>query len=262
MKAVAIVPARLASTRLPNKPLQSIGEVPLVVHTLQRCREAGVFSKVMLATDAISIAKVAKAYGFDWVLTKEKHPSGTDRVAEAYQMLGEEYDVVVNVQGDEPFVAQHALEKLLQAFEDDDVTLASLCYPASSDDEVNSSSTAKVVLDAQSNALYFSRLPLPYFREVEQPTAPQEYLIHYGIYGYRPPLLTQLVYLPPARLELAEKLEQLRWLAAGYSVRMVLVASGSPSVDTESDLEIARSYWAEHREACSWSLPLQKGECS
>lgn len=246
--AVAIIPARLHSTRLPEKPLQDLGGAPLVVRVLEQVRgAAAAWRDVYVATDSKLIADAVTAAGGEVILTSPAHPTGLDRVAEATRLLREKPDqdpeaVILNVQGDEPFVSRAGLLHLLRLFERPEVRMATLAAPFESLSEVGDPNRVKVLLDRNGRALYFSRAPIPsgYGPEAEP-------LHHVGVYGYRRQVLLDLAALGPAPIERAERLEQLRALWNGIPIHVAVGDYHSIGIDTPEDLHRARTYWGEGR---------------
>ena len=242
MRVLGVIPARLGSTRLPNKPLQLLAGEPLITRVIQRVLEHGLIDRLVVATDAPMIAEVVERSGARAVLTDAAHRSGTDRVAEAARR-GEfaGFDVVVNIQGDEPFVSREALTGALQRLElgDDVGTAAAPLDPALAADP----SRVKVVTDARGRALYFSRAVIPHRRD---PGDPSEglYWQHVGLYAYTRPALECWVGARPSPAEEAERLEQLRALHCGLAVGVTRLAEPAPpGVDTPDDLRRAEAHW-------------------
>ncbi len=232
MRALAIVPARLASTRLPRKMLLDTTGAPLVVETARNAARAVVFARVVVAADDIAIQGACAAAGVEALLTDPAHPSGTDRVREALHHLDPSaWDVVVNVQGDEPELDAGDLARVVEAFRDPEVDLASLHAPLGAD-EAERREVVKVVLDGRGDALYFSRAPIP--ARGHGGAAPA-YLRHIGVYAYRPRALERIAALPEGTLERIERLEQLRWLEAGSRIRMVPAERPTRGIDTPED---------------------------
>jgi len=239
LRTVAILPARLASTRLERKMLLAETGKPLVVHSAHNVARCSNIDRVVVATDSEEIAGAARPHGVEVLLTNPDHPSGTDRVREAHDLLraaGEApFDVVLNVQGDEPDVRSADLVQLIAAFEAPEVEFATLCGELP-DEERDSASVVKVVRDALGDALYFSRAALPDTRHARAGAALTTWR-HIGVYAFRPAALARFCELPIGELEAAENLEQLRWLEAGGKLR-VLVASHVPAgIDTREDYE-------------------------
>ena len=245
--AVAIIPARLQSTRLPEKPLQDLGGAPLVVRVLERARRAASLDSVWVATDSERIADTVRAAGGNPVMTRPDHPSGLDRVAEAAGLLNAAPDaLILNVQGDEPFLNPAGLDHLVRLFERPEVRMATLAAPFAPGDDPRDPNRVKVVVDRMGRALYFSRAPIPYGGDPDSHTdteAPP--LLHVGIYAYRLAVLRELAALPPCPLEIAERLEQLRALWNGIEIHVAVGDYHSVGIDTPEDLARARTRWGE-----------------
>jgi 3-deoxy-manno-octulosonate cytidylyltransferase (CMP-KDO synthetase) len=257
LAALAVVPARLASTRLPRKMLlRSTGRY-LFEHTVLGVRRARSLGCVVLATDAPEIAAAAAEVGIEAVLTGAAHASGTDRVFEAYQTLvarGEgPFDVVLNVQGDEPEVAGESLDPLVGSFADPAVELATLCTPLPDPTAALDPSTVKVVLDRNGDALYFSRAPIPAPAPQGREERPAPFRRHLGVYAFRPDALARFCALPRGLLEQRESLEQLRWLEAGFRIRVLETAEGPFGIDTP---EHYQAFVARERARTAQSQPL------
>lgn len=243
MKFLAIIPARYASTRFPGKPLAMLGGRPMIQWVYERA--SSVISECWVATDDRRIEEAVKAFGGRVVMTSAEHRSGTDRCAEAYRKIaaltGDAFDVVVNVQGDEPFVSEEQLRTVCSLFDSPDVQIATLVKYFAPGEDVFNPNTPKVVLTASGRALYFSRSVVPYLRsaDADQWQASFPYYKHIGLYAYRAETLAEITLLPQSPLELAESLEQLRWLENGYAIYAGLTSSESVAVDTPEDLERA-----------------------
>lgn len=235
-KTLIVIPARYASTRFPGKPLALLGGRPIVQWVWERVQGLG---EAMIATDDERIADAAKA-GFDAqvMMTSADCQSGTDRCGEVLRRCGGGYEVVVNVQGDEPFVEAAQVQTLVAAFDDPEVQIATLRTRIRTTEELLSPNNVKVVCADNGNALYFSRQPLPYRRGTAEEgwLAEGEYYKHVGIYAYRAEVLERLCQLPVGTLEASEKLEQLRWLAAGYTIRVLDTDHANIGIDTPQDL--------------------------
>ena len=247
MSVLAVIPARRGATRLPEKPLRLLGGRPLVVRVLERVQGLALFDRVIVATDDAEVGDVVRAAGGEAVLTRADHPSGTDRVAEVADALGLADDAVVcNVQGDEPFVERAAVAGAVDVVRSG---MAPIGTVAVRDDAaiLVSPDVVKVVLDDAGRALYFSRAPIPFLRDPAD-AAQRDPLVrrHLGVYAYRVDALRRWVALPPHPLELTERLEQLRPLAAGLAIG---VADAPPprfgGIDTEADLVRANAEWAD-----------------
>ena len=245
MSVLAVIPARLAATRLPRKPLRLLAESPLIVRVWQRVSAMGVADRCVVATDSDEVATVVRAAGAECVLTREDHPSGTDRVAEvAARPEFAAYTTIVNVQGDEPFVSPAAVRGAADVVRSGRFPLGTVSVPAPSS-ILAQPSNVKVVAAADGRALYFSRAPIPFLRE--QADAPvRDALVrqHVGVYAYSPDALRAWVRLAPHPLELIERLEQLRPLAAGIAMGVAEVPDAGPGgIDTEDDLARANARW-------------------
>ena len=231
-----VVPARYASTRLPGKPLADIAGEAMIVRVMQQVSQATVNS-VVAAVDHPDVLACVEAAGFEAVNTRSDHQSGTDRIMEvAVQRGWSDEDIVVNVQGDEPLMPVSVVSELTEAMlSDEQVRLATMCEPLADLDDLNNPNVVKVVRDAQHDALYFSRAPVPYARD-EGPFI-QNYARHIGIYAYRVEALRAFTSLAVSGLEEIEKLEQLRWLEAGHSIKVLTAPEAVPGgVDTPEDL--------------------------
>jgi 3-deoxy-manno-octulosonate cytidylyltransferase (CMP-KDO synthetase) len=248
MGFVVIIPARLASTRLPNKPLADLGGKPMVVRVAERARASGA-TRIIVATDHADIAGACAAHGIEACMTRADHPSGTDRIAEVAQTLGLAPDaVVVNLQGDEPLI-DPALLAACAARIGPDTPMATCAHPLTDVTEVFNPNVVKVVLDKAGRALYFSRATIPWHRDgfaQDRGTLPPGYapLRHVGLYAYRNDFLQAYPTLEPAPLESTEALEQLRVLWHGHPIAVHVTASAPPAgVDTPEDLERVRLFY-------------------
>jgi 3-deoxy-manno-octulosonate cytidylyltransferase (CMP-KDO synthetase) len=232
--AVAVIPARFASSRFPGKPLALIAGVPMIARVIRRARAARSLSRVCVATDDRRIARVARDEGAEAILTSRRHRTGTDRVAEAAARI--RADIVVNLQGDEPLLDPGGVDRLVAALaRDADCGVSTLAFPLSSDREWRRPDVVKVVTAASGRALYFSRAAVP--RDRERPgSRPAGALKHIGVYAFRRDALRQFAASPPSRLEGLEGLEQLRLLEQGVGIRVVLAASDSVAVDRPEDI--------------------------
>ncbi|MEB2785304.1 3-deoxy-manno-octulosonate cytidylyltransferase [Algoriphagus persicinus] len=233
-KTAAMIPARFASTRLPSKLVQDLGGKTVIQRTYLSTVEAGVFDEVWVVTDHLDIKKQIEAVGGKVFISQKEHDSGSDRIAEALDYVNAE--IIVNVQGDEPFQDKKSLMDLVDAFQDNRVDVASLKTRISSE-VANNPHVVKVVVDLWGDALYFSRSMIPYSRD---PAAEVFYWKHVGVYAYRRDVLMGFTTLPKSGLESIEKLEQLRLLENGYRIRMVETFHQTVAIDTAEDLEEAR----------------------
>ncbi|EMR02701.1 3-deoxy-manno-octulosonate cytidylyltransferase [Cesiribacter andamanensis] len=240
MKILGIIPSRWGSTRFPGKALADIAGTPMVVRVWQQASQCPELSKVVIATDHEPIADAARAAGAAICMTSPHHPSGTDRCADALQQLGEAYDYVINIQGDEPFIDPRQISALAQVL-DGETQLATLVKRIAHEDELFSPNVVKVVLNARSEGMYFSREPIPHLRNVPRSEWLEQrlWLKHIGIYAYRCDILQEITKLPQGWLENIESLEQLRWLEAGYTIRTAETQLESMGIDTPEDLERA-----------------------
>lgn len=243
LRILGVVPARFASTRLPGKPLVDIAGKSMVMHVLERAARAGSLTDVVVATDDERVLEHVRSQGGKVVMTGAHHPSGTDRCFEALTLLGvDAYDAVVNVQGDEPFIEPAQIDELCDALTNAPGGIATLAQVVVDDRDLDDPGEVLITTDIDSDALYFSRAAIPYLRDAGNGPRHERfrYLKHVGLYGYRSEVLAQLVALPPSPLELAESLEQLRWVENGFKVRIGLTEHASFCVDTPADLEEAR----------------------
>jgi 3-deoxy-manno-octulosonate cytidylyltransferase (CMP-KDO synthetase) len=244
MSFTVLIPARLASTRLPNKPLADIGGAPMVVRVAQRALLSGA-QQVVVACDDASIQSACAAHGITAVLTQVDHPSGSDRLAEACDKLGLSDDaIVVNVQGDEPLIDPQLIAQVADLLQKSPLaSMGTAAHAIETVAEHTNPNIVKVVLNAQSHALYFSRSLIPFNRD-GHPSAPQP-LRHVGIYSYRARFLRQFPKLPQAPIEVSEALEQLRALWHGHKIAVhVSAVAPGPGVDTPQDLERVRQLWS------------------
>ncbi|MBR5092710.1 MAG: 3-deoxy-manno-octulosonate cytidylyltransferase [Bacteroidales bacterium] len=248
MKVLVAIPARYASTRFPGKPLAMLGGKSIINRVWQRATSAEGVDDVVVATDDERICDHVESFAGEGgvMMTSDQHHSGTDRCGEVLQRLerqGNQYDVVVNLQGDEPFVEPSQIEALTACFNDPAVQIATLKTRIHSTDELLSPNNVKVVCADNGRALYFSRQPIPYLRgaDTEQWLAQGEYFKHVGIYAFRAEVLHEVCQLKPAALEESEKLEQLRWLAAGYTIQVLETPHANIGIDTPDDLAAAEA---------------------
>jgi len=239
MKFIAIIPARYASTRFPGKPLVDIQGKPMVQHVYEKAVASGLFEKVIVATDDERIQQTVIGFGGAVVMTNSNHQSGTDRCGEVINLLEKEYDVVVNIQGDEPFIHQSQLEELTDLFKSTPAQIGTLKKRLSNVGDVFNPNVVKVVAGIDKRALYFSRNPIPYVRDSDQSDwlSKQQFFKHLGLYGYKSEVLKELVKLEPSELEKSESLEQLRWLENGYSIFISETHHESIGIDTPEDLK-------------------------
>ena len=238
MKIIAVIPARYASTRFPAKLMQDLGGKTVILRTYEAALQSHLFDDVFVVTDSNLIYDEIVSNGGKAIRSIKEHESGSDRIAEAVENM--DVDIVVNVQGDEPFINTDALEKLIEVYEKDvekKVDLASLMCEIKDEDEINNPNNVKVVVDQNGFALYFSRSVIPYAREKNVGV---RYMQHIGIYAFKKQALLDFYNLPMKSLEASEKLEQLRYLEFGKRIQMVEISDKSIGIDTPEDLEKAR----------------------
>ena len=242
MKFIGIIPARYASTRFPGKPLALLDGKPVIQHVYEKV--AAVLEAAYVATDDERIYDVVKSFGGQVVMTRTDYKSGTDRIEEAIEKIGGEWDVVVNVQGDEPFVAKSQLDTICHCFDDPTTQIATLGKPFESMEAVQNPNSPKIVVDNMGFAMYFSRSVIPYVRGKEKSSWLTHYpfLKHLGIYAYRKDVLRQVTQLPQSSLEIAESLEQLRWLQNGFKIKVGTTDVETVGIDTPQDLERAEEF--------------------
>ena len=242
-----VIPARYASSRLPGKPLLDLAGKPMVVRVAEQAAKSGA-SEVVIATDFEKIVTVAKQHGFNAVMTRIDHQSGTDRIAEVAQKLGwADDEIVVNVQGDEPLIDPALIQEVAaHLVKNKDAVMATACHAIHDEASMINPNIVKVVLDASGNALYFSRAPIPYPRDDMFKQNIQAYR-HIGIYAYRVGFLKQYAQLTVTELEKIESLEQLRVLHHGYKIGVSITQNAPASgVDTQDDLDFVRSVWKDN----------------
>ncbi|MEO7315053.1 MAG: 3-deoxy-manno-octulosonate cytidylyltransferase [Ginsengibacter sp.] len=239
MKIIALIPARYAATRFPGKLMQKLGDKTVIRHTYDNTKATMLFDEVIVVTDSEIIFKEIIENGGYALMSKKQHESGSDRIAEAIEDLS--VDIVVNVQGDEPFVKKELLKNLLNAFNDtfppENVQVASLMYEMKEAEDIENPNHVKVVTDKNNNALYFSRSVIPYQRDKN---ASVTYYKHVGIYAFRKEALMNFTFWEISPLEEVEKLEQLRYLENGIKIKMIVTDEAPISIDTPVDLEKAK----------------------
>lgn len=245
MKFLGIIPARYASTRFPAKPLAMLGGKTVIQRVYEQV--AGVLDDAYVATDDERIEAVVKAFGGKVVMTSVHHKSGTDRCFEAASKIGGDFDVVVNIQGDEPFIQPSQLHSIQACFDDPATQIATLVKPFTADNDISmleNPNSPKVVLDKDRNALYFSRSVIPYLRNVEKTDWLKSHTFykHIGLYAYRVEVLKEITSLQQSPLELAESLEQLRWLENGYIIKAGITEVETIGIDTPEDLVRAEEF--------------------
>lgn len=241
-KILGLIPARYSSTRLPGKPLRFIGNKPMIQHTYESASKSIYLDKLVVLTDDIRIYNAVKSFGGEVEITPDYLQSGTDRCA-FYSEKFPEYDIVVNIQGDEPFIHREVIDKTIKPLlQIEEIQVATGGTYFKDLELVNNPSFPKVVLDEKGFAIYFSRSPIPYYQNEE---IEKKFIRHIGIYVYRRDALLQITKLPQSNLEKIEKLEQLRMIENGFKIKVELFDYEPISVDTEEDLILANKYWEE-----------------
>lgn len=245
MKFIAIIPARYASTRFPAKPLALLGDKPIIQHVYERVSQ--VFPRLCVATDDDRIREAVEQFGGVAVMTSTEHRSGTDRCYEAFCKMGADADVVVNVQGDEPFIAASQLQTIMACFEEPATEIATLVKPFASDEpmeHIENPNSPKVVVSDEGFALYFSRSVIPYLRGIPREEWPERhtFLKHIGLYAYKAAALKRITAMPQGNLEVCESLEQLRWLQAGLRIKVGTTDVETIGIDTPEDLARAEAF--------------------
>lgn len=245
---LGIIPARYASSRFPGKPLAMIGDKPMIQRVYEQAKK--VLADVYVATDDNRIYDAVESFGGKAVMTSDKHRSGTDRCYEAYCNVSSKADVVINIQGDEPFIHEEQICEIMECFDDPATQIATLVRkfdPPQGFDALNDCTKPKVAIDNNRNALYFSRSVIPFVRNAEKKDWPSEtaFYMHVGMYAYKAAVLAEITKLPQSSLEIAESLEQLRWLQNGYKIKTGLTDKPTIGIDTPTDLEKAIRYLSE-----------------
>lgn len=242
MKFIGIIPARYASTRFPGKPLAILGGKTVIQRVYEQA--SSVLEEAYVATDDERILQVVEQFGGRAVMTRADHKSGTDRIEEAAEKIGTDADVIINVQGDEPFIQPSQIETLMRLFDNPTTQIGTLGKRFDSIEATLNPNSPKIVTDLQGFALYFSRSIIPFVRGKEQTEWLKSYpfLKHLGLYAYRREVLHEVTQLPQSPLELAESLEQLRWLENGYRIRVGLTDVETVGIDTPEDLERAEEF--------------------
>lgn len=242
MKVIGIIPARYASSRFPGKPLAKLGGKYVIQRVVEQV--GAVLDDVYVATDDERIYNTVTSMGAKAVMTCSDHQSGTDRIAEALEKIGGNFDVVVNIQGDEPFIQKSQIETVVACFNDADTQIATLGKKFATIEEAKNPNSPKIILDNRSYAMYFTRALAPYIRGKEESQWLNIYpfLKHIGLYAYRTEVLREVTKLPQSPLELAEGLEQLRWLQNGYKIKVGLTEVETVGIDTPEDLQRAELF--------------------
>ncbi len=239
MKSIAIIPARYDSTRFPGKPLVPINGIPMLKHVYDNVIKSGLFLKVIIATDDERIFSAAESWHAEVVMTAKHHESGTERCAEVVAKLKLDVEVIINVQGDEPFIAKEPLEELLSLFNNNEVEIATLVQKINEEAEIQNPNVVKAVLGINKKALYFSRSAIPFVRNSNKSPI---FWKHIGLYGYRLNTLKKITQLTPTPLEQVESLEQLRWLEHGIGIFAEETNYRMLAVDTPEDLKKVEDY--------------------
>ncbi|MBQ4914545.1 3-deoxy-manno-octulosonate cytidylyltransferase [Maribacter sp. MMG018] len=236
-----MIPARYAASRFPAKLMQDLSGKPVIVRTYEAAVKTGLFDKVYVVTDSNTIYDTITAEGGEAIMSKKEHDCGSDRIAEAVTEM--DVDIIVNVQGDEPFTDRESLAQVIEVFKSDtekEIDLASLMVRITDEEEINNPNTVKVIVDNRSFALYFSRSPIPYPRAKNEKTV---YYKHKGIYAFRKEALMDFQRLPMLQLESTEKIEAIRYLEYGKKIKMVETTVTGIEIDTPEDLEKAQAAW-------------------
>jgi len=236
---LGIIPARYASTRFPGKPLIDIRGKSMIQRVYEQATKSKNLTKVIVATDDERIAQHVKSFGGELVMTKADHPSGTDRCFEVLQKANGDYKYIINIQGDEPFIDPSQIDLLAETLKDGKTELSTLIIPVDSHELLFNEGEVKVTVNANMEALYFSRMVIPYIKGVDQREWHKhfKYYRHVGMYAYRKDILEKITQLKPSSLELAESLEQLRWLEHGYKIKVAITQHDSHCIDTPEDVE-------------------------
>lgn len=245
MKVIGIIPARYASSRFPGKPLVDIGGKSMIQRVYEQVKNTSCLHEVIVATDDDRIAEHVKSFAGNVIMTASSHQSGTDRCAEVIAKVSG-FDIVINIQGDEPFINPLQIELLASCFDKEETQIATLVKKIHTEDELFNVNIPKVVRNIAGQAIYFSRQTIPYLRGIEQKNwlSKHSYFKHIGIYGYRTDVLKELTQLPISILEESEALEQLRWIEHGYTIQTAETEHETIAVDTQEDLErIIQTYF-------------------
>lgn len=239
MRTIGIIPARYGSSRFPGKPLAIINGKSMIQRVYEQAKKSHVLHHVAVATDDERIKEVVLAFGGDVVMTSSVHESGTDRCLEAVNSFDQEFDVVVNIQGDEPYISPEQIDLILSCFNNENTEIATLIKLIDSNEELFDVNRPKVLVDDDDFAICFSRQTIPHLRGIDPTKWNEEFNFykHIGMYAYRVQTLKEICQLKQSRLELAEGLEQLRWIESGYKIRTAITDEESYSIDTPQDLE-------------------------
>ena len=247
MKFIGIIPARYASTRFPGKPLAMLGGRTVIQRVYEQA--TAILDEAYVATDDERIFQAVEQFGGRAIMTRADHKSGTDRIEEAAEKIGTQADVIINIQGDEPFIQKSQIETLMHLFDEPSTQIGTLGKRFESIEAAMNPNSPKIVTDKRGFALYFSRSIIPYVRGKEQSEWLQHfpYLKHLGLYAYRREVLQEVTQLPQSPLEIAESLEQLRWLENGYRIRVGLTDVETVGIDTPEDLQRAEMFLASRK---------------
>ena len=247
MKFIAIIPARYASTRFPGKPLALLAGKPVIQHVYEQVTK--ILTEAWVATDDERIFNAVQSFGGKAIMTRADHKSGTDRIEEAAEKIGTDADVIVNIQGDEPFIQPSQIETVCKQFEHASTQIATLGKPFTTMEAVENPNSPKIVTDVNGFALYFSRSVIPFVRGIDKNQWLDHYpfLKHLGIYAYRRNVLREITQLPQSPLEKAESLEQLRWLQNGYRIRVGITNVETVGIDTPEDLKRAEEFMLKNK---------------
>lgn len=242
MKFIGIIPARYSSSRFPGKPLADMAGKPMIQRVYEQVKLA--LDEVWVATDDTRILEAVEAFGGNAVMTSASHKSGTDRCKEAYQKINKDFDVVINIQGDEPFIQPEQINAIKDCFDTSNIELATLVKPFKKEDGFEAlfnNNSPKVVINKNNEAIYFSRSIIPYIRDVHHTEWLDKHTFykHIGMYAYRVDILNKITELPQSSLELAESLEQLRWIENGYKIKVGYTNVETIGIDTPDDMEKA-----------------------
>lgn len=242
MKFIGIIPARYASSRFPGKPLAMLGGKMVIERVVEQV--SSILDNVYVATDDQRIYDAVTGFGGRAIMTRTDHQSGTDRIREAYEKIGENFDVIINIQGDEPFIQQSQIKTVMDCFNDENTQIATLGKLFATMEAVKNPNSPKIVIDNNGYALYFSRSEIPFVRNVDEKEWINKYpfMKHIGLYAYRSNVLKEITELPQSSLELAESLEQLRWLQNGYKIKVGTTDVETVGIDTPDDLKRAEEY--------------------
>lgn len=238
-RGIVIIPARYASSRFPGKPLALIAGKSMIQRVVEQAKSAELVDRVVVATDDERIAEHVGSFGGEWVMTSVDHQSGTDRIAEAVSALRTEADLIVNVQGDEPFIRAEQIDSLVRLFSDASVDIGTLVSPIEEESVLADTDRVKCVRAESGRALYFSRAAVPHVRDGQRSTPAY---LHLGMYAYRARVLKEISQLPPSQLEKTEALEQLRWLENGYSIQTSITDFASIGIDRAEDVDRAEAW--------------------